>query len=160
MNDFDGLLAQVLVQARALDLPVSREIDPHVRVNSRATTRFGCCARREGRYIIELSRRLLEAEAWACRQTLAHEVLHTCPGCRDHGARWQGYARRMNDAYGYHIARTGTCQELGVPDLTPVNYLVVCQSCGRRFQRARMSRLVQHPERYRCTCGGRLKRVF
>ena len=29
--------------------------------------------------MIELSERLLEAEERACMQTLAHEVLHTCP---------------------------------------------------------------------------------
>ena len=36
MNDFDALLARVAGQARALGLPVSRRIDPHVAVNRRA----------------------------------------------------------------------------------------------------------------------------
>ena len=43
MNDFDALLARVAGQAMALGLPVSRRIDPHVAVNRRAVTRFGCC---------------------------------------------------------------------------------------------------------------------
>ena len=55
-------------------------------------------------------------------QTLAHEVLHTCPGCRNHGALWKEYAARMNGAYGYAISRTGTCEALGVADVRPVRY--------------------------------------
>ena len=119
MNDFDALLVRVLDQARALKIPVSAQIRPHVTVNRRAVTRFGCCIRRGEAFEIELSQRLLEAAEGACLQTLAHEALHTCPGCRDHGQRWKAYAARMNAAYGYAIARTGTCQALGVPDVRP-----------------------------------------
>ncbi len=85
MNEFDALLARAVEQARALGIPVSARISPRVAVNRRAVTRFGCCIRRGGEYVIELSERLLEAEERACMQTLAHEVLHTCPGCRNHG---------------------------------------------------------------------------
>ena len=156
MNDFDALLVRVLDQARALKIPVSAQIRPHVTVNRRAVTRFGCCIRWGEAFEIELSQRLLEAAEGACLQTLAHEALHTCPGCRDHGQRWKAYAARMNAAYGYHISRTGTCEALGLPDQKPVNHLVVCERCGQEFKRARASNLVQHPERYRCRCGGRL----
>ena len=52
MNDFDALLSAVAEQARALGIPVSDRVDPHVRVNRRAVTRFGCCIRREGGYLI------------------------------------------------------------------------------------------------------------
>ena len=45
---------------------------------------------------------------------------------------------------------------LGLPDQKPVNHLAVCERCGQEFKRARASNLVQHPERYRCRCGGRL----
>lgn len=160
MNDFDALLARVIAQVRALRIPCSSAIVPHVQVNRRAVSRFGCCRYLpDGRCLIELTDRLLDAEEKACMQTLAHEVLHTCRGCRDHGRRWQSYAARMNAAYGYAISRTGTCAELGVPDLRPIRYLLVCRVCGHRFSRARASALVLHPERYRCRCGGTLDRV-
>ena len=160
MNDFDALLALVLEQARALGIPVSPAIEPRVEVNRRAVSRFGCCVRRGRRYAIQLSACLLEAEETACRQTLAHEVLHTCPGCQNHGALWKEYARRMNAAWGYAITRTGTCLELGVHEQRPVRHLVECTACGAQFRRARASSLVVHPERYRCKCGGSLRRVF
>ena len=161
MHDADALLARVVAQARALNIPVSSHILPQVRINRRAVTRFGCCIhQRDGSCLIELSARLLEASEQACLQTLAHEVLHTCPGCGDHGRLWRAYAGRMNAAWGYHIARTGDRAALGVAPPGEARYLVVCSRCGQRFERYRASPLVQHPERYRCRCGGRLERKF
>jgi len=160
MSDPNLLLAVVIQQAKALNIPVSAQIDPQVQLNCRATTRFGCCHCRNGRFTIELSARLLDAPELSCLQTLAHEVLHTCPGCRNHGPLWKGYAARMNAAYGYAISRTGSCEALGIPDTRPVRHMVVCQRCGREFPRARESAMTRHPERYRCRCGGTLKRLY
>ncbi len=154
--DVDRLLERVIAQARALGIPVSRSIVPQVRLNSRATGRFGCCIRKNGVYTIELSSRLLEAEERAVMQTLAHEVLHTCWGCANHGPRWKGYAARMNAACGWDIARTDSCEKLGVPDTAKVRYVLVCSRCGAQIKRSRRSALVEHPERYRCRCGGTL----
>ena len=156
-EDISVLLAEVLGQARELGIPVSRRIEPRVRLNSRARTRFGCCVRQGGVYTIELSRRLLEGTEEGVRQVLAHEVLHTCPGCANHGARWQSYAGRMNEAYGYHITRTDTFDALGLTDDRPVRYLVICEGCGKRIPRMRRSPLVDMPHRYRCRCGGTLR---
>ena len=154
----DGLMALVIAQARTIKIPVSREIDPHVRLNRRARTRFGCCIRRNGSYTVELSARLAEQGSEdAILQVLVHEVLHTCYGCSNHGVRWKSYAQRMNAAYGYHIRRTDNYEELGIEDDRPVRYYVTCAKCGRRIPRMKRSPLVDHPERYRCTCGGALR---
>lgn len=157
-EDVDALLAQVTAQARAVKIPISPAICPRVALNSRATGRFGCCVRKNGRFTIELSSRMLGAEEKTVMQTLAHEVLHTCYGCSNHAARWKGYAARMNAAYGYEIARTDSCEKLGVPNTARVRYVLVCAKCGARITRSRRSRLVDHPELYRCRCGGRLER--
>ena len=153
----DGLLALAVSQARAVNIPVSQNIRPQVRLNRRARTRFGCCVRRDGAYTIELSELLArQGEERAILQVLCHEVLHTCYGCSNHGARWKGYAQRMNAAYGYQIQRTDNYDALGIQDHRPVRYYVVCQRCGRRIPRMKRSPLVDHPERYRCACGGTL----
>lgn len=158
MNDCDALLGQVIMQARDLGIPISREISGHVRVNERAQTRFGCCKYEKGKQIIEVAGRVARGPERSCMETLAHEVLHTCPGCRNHGERWRDYARRMNLAYGYHISRTSTDEEMGVEG-RPCKYLLRCDRCGAEFKRLRTSPLTRHPERYRCRCGGRLERV-
>ena len=151
------LLQLAIQQARAADIPVSSRISPSVQLNCRAKTRLGCCrATREG-HTIEVSAALGEADDRNLIQVLAHEVLHTCPGCANHGPRWRYWAERMNRAYGYHIQRTGSYQALGLSDPRPVRYLVVCSRCGREIPRMKRSSLVDHPERYRCRCGGILQ---
>ncbi len=157
-RNIDRLLLTVLEQARALKIPISSRVAPHVRLNRRARNRFGCCIRGEDGYVIELSARLAEeGSVEAISQVLAHEVLHTCHGCSNHGQRWKGYAARMNAAYGYSIRRSDGFETLGLTDDRPVRYLVVCQKCGRRIPRMKRSPLVDHPERYRCKCGGALR---
>lgn len=159
MNDCDALLRQVLREAAALKIPVSREIDPHVEINDRAVNRFGCCQYRGGKNRIEVARRVAEGPEESCRAVLAHEILHTCWGCRNHGKRWNKYARRMGEAYGYVICRATTNEELGVEGPGPCRYLLRCEKCGAEFQRYRASSLTRHPERYRCRCGGGIRRV-
>ena len=154
MERLDTLLEKVIGQAKELSVPVSDFIDPHVRVNTRARNRFGCC-RPEGKgYVIEVSAALLEAEEDAVCRVLAHEVLHTCPGCSNHGPRWKRWAGIMSRQFGYDIHRTDSYAGLGLEDDRPVRWLVVCHSCGKSIPRMKRSALVEHPERYRCRCGG------
>lgn len=158
-RELDGLMAEMAQTLRDLGIPVSRRIAPEVLVNSRAKRRLGCCYIREGGYAVEVSARLLDDED-ALRQTLAHELLHTCPGCRNHGEAWKRYAAVANEALGYQIQRLAPA---GEEDQAPsrreaARYLLVCQSCGREIPRARRSKAVRQPWRYRCPCGGKLKR--
>ena len=156
-EELDRLLARAIAWARAVNIPVSDRICPRVRLNRRARTRFGCCIRRDGAYTVELSARLArEGSEGAIMQVLAHEVLHTCYGCSNHGKRWKSYAAKMNAAYGCRISRTDNFEDLGMEDDRPVRYWVVCGRCGRRIPRMKRSALVEHPERYRCQCGGTL----
>ena len=155
----DILLQNVISQARALNIPISDHIHPHVRINQRATGRFGACFsnKRSGTFLIEISDMLLQASEKVCCQTLAHEVLHTCHGCQNHKKRWHRYADMMNQAYGYTIRRTDSPERLGVESKAVVRYVVVCTICGAEIPRSRKSKLILHPEDYRCAkCGGRL----
>ena len=156
-TELNSLLTHVIGEARALSIPVSRCISPEVQVNTRARTRFGCCRRSGLRFHIEVSAALLEGEPFALRQVLAHEILHTCPGCSDHGSRWKGYAQQMNAAFGYAIRRADRFEDLGLTDRRPVRWLIVCTQCGHSSGRMKRSPLTEHPERYRCRCGGRLE---
>ena len=78
MEELDGLLGELW-----------RQLRPWVRVMSRAKRRLGCCFYHGGEYTIEVAARLL-GQPGLLRETLVHELLHTCPGCRDHGERWKG----------------------------------------------------------------------
>lgn len=152
------LLLAVIGQAQSLKIPVSSRIRTAVEINFRAKSRLGCCRRKAGEYIIELSAWVLEMEEQTVVQTLAHEVLHTCPWCADHGPQWKKWAELMNAKYGYHIARTSSVEEWRLPPGEPIRYLLVCKTCGAQIGRRRRSVLVEHPECYRCRCGGKLER--
>lgn len=159
MNDCDKLLIEVMAEARALGIPISTQIEPGVIINRRAATRFGCCKLQKGRYTIEVAETVAWGPEKSCREVLAHELLHTCWGCRNHGARWRGYAERMNRAYGYAIRRVTTAASLGLQGIREPKYVFKCQKCGAEIPRFRASNLTRHPERYRCRCGGELTRV-
>ena len=155
MCDADALLQIVIAEARALGIPISFGILPKVLINTRAKTRFGrCLVSADGRCQIELAGRVVDAGEYACKAVLAHEVLHSCKGCRNHQARWKAYAGRMNATYGYDIQRTHSPEALGVLNDAPYRYRLRCQCCGAVLARMKKSPLVQHPERYRCRCGG------
>ncbi len=157
----DQELARMIADLRQLDIPVSGKILPRVKINTRARRRLGCCYPRPGGWFeIEVSARLLE-DGDKLRQTLAHELLHTCPGCQNHGPAWKAHAARVNAAWGMEITRLAPA---GEEDALPLRqeapkYLLGCTACGRLFPRSRLSKAVKQPWRYRCPCGGKLKRL-
>lgn len=160
-EEVNALMQEVVRTLRELKIPLARKIAPQVLLNTRAKRRLGCCYEQNGRYQIEVSASLLEDPA-RLRQTLAHELLHTCRGCRNHGKQWKAYAAVVNEACGMEIRRLAPLEgEEAQQRLRhdEIKYLVQCQDCGALFPRARMCKLLKAPWRYRCQCGGKLKRV-
>ncbi len=160
MLDPNALLVEVIKEARSLKIPVSRLINPNVFVNSRIKRRFGSCKGNAFGYTIEISSKVAQASEHAIKEILAHEILHTCFGCKNHGERWKSYAQKMNQAFSYSISRTKSPAELGVEDNVVVRYTLRCQKCGNEFNRIKKSNFVNHPERYHCSCGGKITRIL
>ena len=157
-SQVDALLALAISQAKQIGIPVAGNISPRVELNYRAKNRFGCCIHRPTGPVIELNAQLAtEGSRDAILTVLVHEVLHTCPGCNNHGDRWQYYAMRMRITYGYEIQTRDSFGRLGIEDKRTARYRVICNRCGAQFTRQKRSPLVDHPERYRCKCGGKLR---
>lgn len=91
-------------------------------INRRAKTRWGMCTKNpDGTCIIQIAARLIEDERiseQACKETMIHEILHTCKGCKGHTGLWLIYANIMNKKYGYNIKRTTSGEEKGVENYT------------------------------------------
>lgn len=82
---------------------------------------WGMCRLLEnGKYEIYINGRLLSGDipVISLRTTLAHEILHSCPGCMNHGRLWKENCKKMELAFGYRIGRTASAYEQGVPDKT------------------------------------------
>ncbi len=158
-SGLNQLMWDLHASLKACGVPVSSKIEPQTGVNRRAKRRLGCCFYREGRYSIEVSESVLENPE-LLRVTLVHELLHTCPGCRNHGPRWKAWAQRVQEVLGYRIQRTVPVEGAAEPlRHEEVKYVLECQSCGARIGRMRLSKAVKSPWRYRCPCGGKLKRI-
>ena len=154
---YNRLLQEVILEAKQLNIPISQNIDPNVIINTRAK-RFGQCKRRGDKFLIELSSIFDKAEDKMVKQTLAHEILHTCPDCLNHQAKWKSHVSKMNRAYGYKIERTNSCENIGVTREISKNakYTIECQKCHTKVYKDRISGIIRNPENYHCKCGGGL----
>lgn len=136
------------------------------KVNTRAKKRWGQCKAVPGGYSINISAILLDErnDEQGLKNTIIHELLHSCKGCMNHGENWKRLAAKVNRAYGYNIKRCSSADEKGVQEETrpikttrEIKYIVKCNGCGHTYTRTKMSKLIQHPEHYRCgCCGGKL----
>jgi len=157
MSRYNKLLQEVILEAKQLNIPISQNIDANVIINTRAK-RFGRCSKRTDKFIIELSSIFDQAEDKMAKQTLTHEILHTCPDSMNHQALWKSHVSKMNRAYGYKIKRTNSCENIGVEREISKNakYIIECQSCHSKIYKDRISGVIRNPENYHCVCGGRL----
>ncbi len=155
-------LAQLASACRQELVRIGIHVPPGIRycVNTRAKKRLGLCRRfADGSYEIQVSDVFAsDKDDEAIKRVLIHELLHTLPGCMNHGKRWGYYARKVNASYPYEVAR---CSPVP-PGMQPLptkapRYRIVCSGCGAEIFRQKASRLVREPFRYRCgRCGGRL----
>lgn len=161
-----ALMEECLGQLSALNIETSHAIEG-IRENSRAKKRLGCCklVREGGRsaFVIEISSMLEGCSDKVIKDVIFHELLHTCPGCLNHGPVWKALAQRVNRAWGTDIrVRIDTEYIPGMVKEQEAEraykYEIRCQGCGRSVYRMRRSRIVDHPENYRCgSCGGALR---
>lgn len=156
------LLEVVVNEIRSIGIIPSDKISRRVLIAEKGRF-FGRCSREKstGRFTIILHKAMLEADEHYVKETLAHEVLHTVDGCFNHSPMWKSYARYVTLQLKYSITTTATAAEKGITDemLIKVNYVVKCNSCGKESKFQRLSKVVKHPELYRCKCGGTLRRV-
>ncbi|MCI6020524.1 MAG: hypothetical protein MRZ64_02380 [[Bacteroides] pectinophilus] len=182
----NGCLQKVIKEAETAGIPI-QEIEPDVVINTRAQSFWGRCTAVVDRsavstiYRIEVTTRLIGTDESSIKNTLMHEVIHTCKGCMNHSDLWKKYAAIVNEKYGYNVKRVTSSEEkglessLGIPDIDgaagdgssvgnavhrrrimPVKYVATCTSCGRSQGYKRAGKVVTRPQNYRCRCGGRI----
>lgn len=132
-------------------------------VNTRAKKRWGQCKTVPGGYSINISSVLLDErnDEKGLKETILHELLHSCKDCMNHGNSWKQLAQKVNKTYGYNIKRTSSVADKGVLEETRppvINHKVVCLDCGHVYTRTNASKLITNTSHYRCgCCHGKLK---
>lgn len=134
-----------------------------VKINSRATSRWGMCRRNryEDSYSIEISSELLKDDVSyeAVMDTMIHELLHTHKDRMCHTGEWKRCANLVNEVYGYNIKRCTSAAEKNIDmekKVQPYKYNVVCNNCGRSYGYRKKSKVIKsllmHPHNHDCTC--------
>lgn len=161
MYDLNKVFSDCVELCSELNIPIAEDIE--ISVNIRAHKRYGQCKRIANGYKIEINVDLLDERnpLEALENTIFHELCHTCPGCMNHGKEWIKWATRINVVTGCNIKRTSTTEEKELvyfqQPKVEIKYICTCQNCGERWERKRKSKLVEHPEKFRCACGGRIE---
>lgn len=161
MKDFERLQQICLDEVRAAGITPGK-IGKWV-INSRAKSRWGSCTMREnGEYEIQIAEVLLvddHVSEVACKETMIHEILHTCKGGANHSGLWLEYANKMNKQYGYNIKRTTSMKEKGIEETyvakqLDYKYLYRCETCGQTIFKKKACPFTRNYRNYTCLiCG-------
>lgn len=146
-----------------------------ITINTRAKKRWGQCKITlnstywENKiFSINISERLLQDDISdiSTKDTIMHEILHTCKGCMNHGEEWKRLADIVNDCYSYYnIKRISSAEEKGInikeeEKKEEAKYILRCTKCGKLFYKNRMCEVVRYPMIYNHkTDGGQLERI-
>ena len=158
MLNANELLKEGIEQVKSAGIEPGN-INPNVKINSRAKTRFGLCRKTPGKYDyeIELNSELLKADKKKAMNTMVHEILHSAKGCMNHGRLWLAYADKMNRTFGYDISRATSYSALGL-ERPKAKYVIKCVDCDNEILRFKKSKIVTNVNRYICgRCSGKLK---
>ena len=180
MKDLQRLFNECVAELASIGIhsePISK-----VTVNTRARRRWGLASKKNGKWEISISSQLLADDLpdRPAKTVIIHEILHCRWNGESHIGYWRALADKVNKELGYRIRSTDSRESLGLPPLTDsekadlakryagaevtddgkiVRYIVECP-CGMQVGRSKMSKLIQHPEKYRCArCGGTFRRI-
>lgn len=167
MKNLFELFQQCMYEVEAAGIKPGHIVD--IKINSRATNRWGQCQKRGRNYYLNFNALLFDESTSekGVKETIIHEILHTCEGCMNHGREWNRLGAIMERKYGYDISRTATAEDVGVDQTvyeayrtSKAKYKIVCDDCGETTYRNRASNVTKYISQYRCAkCHGSL-RVF
>lgn len=116
-------------------------------INYRAKCRLGqCCSKKD----INISSWLLEVGSDKdIKNTIIHELLHTFDDTIGHKAKWQYYARYVNNRTDYHITRTTSIDNIYARanverehrDIV-YKWEIKCRQCGEVWKKTRITNRV------------------
>ena len=138
-----------------------------VTVNYRAKSRWGQCVRDNARGTFTINIRcdlLMEyASEKGLKETILHELIHTCPHCMNHGPEWVKWVELVNDCYAYAIKRANTAEDKGMAaeyyeaikiereqKRMNAKYRFHCRDCGQVIVRTRRSQFTEWYMLYTC----------
>lgn len=169
MRDFNKIMSNCIAELESIGLTTySRDIIG-ITVNNRLSRSLGRCIRKDGTFRIEIARKTAadNVDIDFVRNVIMHEIIHTMPGCWNHGHYFQFYASIVNRKLGYHVSTTETAANMEAAGVKPIvksevaRYALVCRKCGGKIYRERWCAALANPSGYRHSgCGGDLYTII
>lgn len=160
MKDLMQLYHECVADAHIVGLDISVNI-LRVSVNGRLSRALGRCRATRGfcggyNYEIEVQPNMLAdgVDDRATKNTIMHELIHTCPGCMNHGYEFQRRAALVNRKLGYNVHTTTEVSSLEAAGVQlkrkTGHYAIMCKKCGMEVERReRWGKTLEHIEHYR-----------
>lgn len=83
--------------------------------------------------------------------TVIHELIHTIPGCMNHGSNFKYYAVLVNREYSFlHVQRCTSMEEYGVERKKNPKYTVRCADCSREWKFMRRTSTIDRLQKCYC----------
>lgn len=134
----------------------------NVTISNRLKRVFGNCKRRvrygEVSYEIKIASFLAEhGDEYGIKSTIAHEFIHTCDGCMNHGKLWKKYGDMVSDLY--DINRCDTMESKGINEevakqlykqICDYKYVVICDTCGYTWKYKRFTKTLRNIKNCKC----------
>ena len=157
MKNLIAIYNKCVLEMIDINMDISDKI-VSVKCNHRLTAALGRCKRnsRTGIYEIEISPVMLadNVDDRVTKDTIIHELIHTCPGCMNHGYEWKRRAEIVNRKLGYNISRLAKTSELvshGVEvKRREYKYALKCPKCGAEWKYKKWCDALENPGRYQC----------
>lgn len=166
MCDLNNLLRICMAELDSINLVDYNKHITSITVNNRLSRALGRCIRSGGSFRIELAGKTAadNVNIDFIKNVIMHELVHTIPGCWNHGPLFQSYARRINAKLGYHVSTTETAENMQAAGVQPIvkkevaRFALVCGKCGKTVAyRQRKCALMENLGNYTHTgCGGDL----
>lgn len=175
MKDLQKYFRECLDELDAIEIPYGNIVE--VTVNYRAKTRWGQCKKIGNQYKININSDLLHDDASdkGLKETIIHEILHTCPKCMCHTGEWKRLAVLVNDCYGYNVKRCNDASDKGMDEFyknhkeiamakqnkrMEYKYEFRCAGCGQVIRRKKESKFTKYYTNYRCgICHGKFEKL-
>lgn len=153
--DFEKIVSEVRSELWKRNIPF---VDCEVVISKRLRKAFGNTGLKiqngERIYKIQIADYLVRnGSEEFIKNTIAHEYLHTCPDCMNHGEQWKEYAKQVADVF--TITTYGNYADAGISneqmrEIRKPKYIAFCTECGCEWHYKRFGKVLQNIDECEC----------
>lgn len=95
------------------------------------------------------------------KETIIHELIHTCSRCWTHGKTWMKYANIMNNKYSYELTTIKDYDAIFNKE-KPILHHYICPNCGSIYNTRTINECDYNPNNYKIClfCRSNYKKIY